>query len=72
MFDQANRIIRKFGGARRLAAVLRYEPSRVYKWTYSREKGGTGGLVPAASVTAIQAAADLQGIALTDSDWAPT
>lgn len=72
MYQQASRIIRKFGGARRLARLLGYEASRVYKWTYSREKGGTNGLVPAAVVPKIQALADLEKVHLTDSDWAPT
>jgi len=72
MYQQAKRIIRKFGGARRLAKLLGYEPSRVYKWTYPRDKGGTDGLVPAAVVPKIQALADLEKVSLSDSDWAPT
>jgi hypothetical protein len=72
MFSQASRIAKKFGGVRRLAAALGYAPDRVYRWTYDRKRGGTGGLIPAASVSKVQTAADLADIVLTDEDWAPT
>jgi hypothetical protein len=72
MYQQSSRIIDKFGGARRLAKLLGFEPSRVYKWTYPKEKGGTDGLVPAACIRAIQSLAELEGVVLTESDWAPT
>lgn len=72
MYAQAQRIIDRFGGARRLAKLLRFDPSRVYKWTYPRDKGGTGGLVPAAVIPRIQALADIEGISISAADWAPT
>jgi hypothetical protein len=71
MYSQAQRIIRKFGGARRLARLLEFEASRVYKWTYPRERGGTDGLIPAAVVPRVQTLAELEKITLTESDWAP-
>lgn len=71
MYSQAQRIIRKFGGARRLARLLEFEASRVYKWTYPRERGGTDGLIPPPVVPRIQTLAELEKVTLTDSDWAP-
>jgi hypothetical protein len=71
MHQQASKIVKKFGGPRRLAKLADMEPSRVYKWTYSKGKGGTGGIVPSSCVDAVQAAAKRGGIVLTDEDWAP-
>lgn len=72
MYNQASRIVSKFGGVRRLAVAIGYEPTRVYRWTYPRERGGTDGLVPAASVPIVQTAALAHGVVLTEADWAPT
>jgi|DEB19_MinimDraft_3_1074340.scaffolds.fasta_scaffold353706_1 hypothetical protein len=71
MHRQASRIIAKFGGARRLAYVCGMEPSRVYKWTYPKAKGGTGGIIPSACVSAVQVAAETAGIELKAEDWLP-
>jgi len=71
MYAQANRIIAKFGNARNLAKLLKMEPSAVYKWTYPVERGGTGGLVPAASLRKVMRQADLAGIELTQYDLDP-
>lgn len=69
--QQAQRIVEKFGGARRLAEAISYQPSAVYKWTYPKEKGGTDGFVPNGVVVDIVKAADLLGIELTSDDWRP-
>jgi hypothetical protein len=71
MYSQSTRIIGKFGGARRLAKLLGFEASRVYKWTYPRERGGTGGLIPAAVIPRVQVLAEFENIELSESDWAP-
>jgi hypothetical protein len=71
MHQQAAKILQKFGGARRLAHLAALDPSRVYKWTYSKEKGGTGGVIPSSCVEKVQAAAVSAGISLTAEDWAP-
>jgi hypothetical protein len=47
------------------------EPSRVYKWTYPKDKGGTGGIIPSACVSAVQVAAETAGIELKAEDWLP-
>lgn len=69
--NQAQKIIAKFGGARKLAALLGYSPVRCYKWTYEREKGGSGGFVSHDCIPAIKLAAELEGIELTAEDWMP-
>lgn len=69
--SQAARIIAKFGGARRLAALTKKNPSAVYKWDYPVDRGGTGGMVPSSAVKDVKEAAELAGIELTEADWAP-
>lgn len=46
MRKQAERVIAKMGGARRLAGLLKLSPATVYRWAYPVERGGTGGLIP--------------------------
>lgn len=43
----AEHIIEKCGGVNATAAILGVSPQAVYRWTYPKERGGTGGLVPA-------------------------
>lgn len=76
--SQAERIIAKFGGARRLAIILKQadesqalNPSSIYRWTYPKEKGGTGGVVPTAALPLLIKAARLEGIFLTPEDLYP-
>lgn len=42
----AEKIIKKFGGARILADAIGVKPNAVHKWPYPKSKGGRGGLVP--------------------------
>lgn len=69
--SQAARIIKKFGGARRLAPLIGKDPSAVYKWDYPLAKGGTGGIIPTRMQAKVRDAADLLGIELTSEDWKP-
>lgn len=71
MSDQANRIIGHFGGPLRVAQLLDISPSTVYRWRYSQERGGTGGVIPHQSAAALREIADLYGIAIPAADWAP-
>lgn len=73
---QAERIIERFGGARRLAEALSAvgefrHPSVVYKWTYPKDRGGTGGLIPTAAWPDILKAARHFGIYMTEEDTDP-
>jgi hypothetical protein len=42
----ASRVIAKCGGHQVVADVLGIDVSRVYRFTYEPERGGTGGLIP--------------------------
>lgn len=43
----ASRVIAKCGGHQVVADALGIDVSRVYRFTYPRDKGGTDGLIPA-------------------------
>ena len=70
-YDQASKIVSKFGGENILANELRIDRTTVYRWQYERPVGQDG-LIPAAMVAPIQEAADRLSIVLTDADWAPS
>ena len=70
-FNQAARIIAKFGGESALATVLGIHRSTPYTWLKARPDGSDG-LIPLGMVPRIQMAAQDLGIALTPDDWAPT
>jgi len=73
---QAARIFAKFGGTGKLCQALaevgaERERSAVYKWSYPKDKGGTGGFVPSSAILDVKRAARYAGVLLTDADWAP-
>lgn len=71
MKTQADRVIEKFEGAPRLAELIGRDDSTVYRWTYPREKGGTGGVIPGNALVLVIRAAKQEGILLTDADLSP-
>lgn len=68
---QAERIISKFGGPRRLAELMHRNPSTIYRWLYPIENGGTGGLIPAQSLRLVLRVAREQGIFISAQDLYP-
>lgn len=64
----ATRAIAAFGGVQALAKAIDRDPSRVHRWTYPEERGGTGGRIPGTAVRAILAAAARLNIALSAND----
>ena len=73
---QAERILDKFGGARRLASTLQAigrprDVTAIYRWTYPKSKGGTNGTVPRIAWDDVLAAARAEGIMLTPEDLDP-
>lgn len=76
--SQAEKVLAKFGGARSLARALQRldpkkhrDPASIYKWTYPRNKGGTGGLIPGYALGAVLEAARVEGILLSPDDLYP-
>ena len=68
--NQAQRIIRKFGGARRLAALIGKNPATVYRWTYKRP-AGTGGVIPTPALKRVIKIAKKHGIVITTKHLYP-
>lgn len=74
--NQAERVIRKFGGAARLCLILKAlgKPralSTIYRWGYPDEAGGLGGLIPHTALPDVLAAARVEGIVLSSEDLDP-
>ena len=46
MMEPANTIIQICGGFNAVAEMTGRDQTRVRRWTYSKDKGGTGGLIP--------------------------
>ena len=61
----AARVIEKFGGPRDVARLIGIDPSRVYRWTYPKERGGTGGRIPQGAWKPLLQAAELVGVELS-------
>jgi hypothetical protein len=71
MATPAEIIIEKFGGHARIAEILGVDVSRVYRWTYPEDRGGTGGLIPQKHQSKLLAEARSLGIGLTPADFFP-
>lgn len=73
--SQASEVIAKFGSAYRLATLLSQVSGRkvylytVSRWRKPRDRGGTGGVIPAWWHHAIVAAAKREGIELGSEDF---
>ena len=65
---EAKNIIDKFGGIKALAEAIGKDPATIYRWTYPKEKGGTGGIVPSSATLIIQHAADQHNISLIEEN----
>jgi hypothetical protein len=69
-YNQAKKIVAKFGDERKTALALGVSRITVYRWQYSKPYG-TGGLIPGHMVERVQRVARTEGIVLTDKDWMP-
>lgn len=65
----ASTVIEKCGGHAAVAEILGINLSSVYRFTYPRERGGTGGLIPTRYQRTLLAAARERGLDLTPEDF---
>lgn len=65
----AERVIKKFGGPQAVAEIVGRDVSRIHRWTYPKERGGTDGRIPQPCQGALLKAAREQGIDLTPADF---
>jgi len=69
MQDIASQIIALCGGPGKIAEWLGISATSVYRWTYARKSGGTGGRVPQKHIEPLLAAAQKNGVPLTLRDF---
>lgn len=67
--EPARSVIAKIGGVEAAAKITGKHVSRIYRWAYSREKGGTGGVVPHDDATKLLAYAKANSIDLDAADF---
>lgn len=69
--EPANTIIKRMGGAAEVAKIAGVQRASVYKWTWSKDRGGTGGLIPMNKIADLIAATADTDCPLTFADFAP-
>lgn len=65
----AKKIIEKFGGPKQVAEIIGVSVTQVYRFTYPRDKGGTGGLIPADHMRTLRTEAEKRGLVLDLDDF---
>ena len=69
MLNPASHVIALLGGPQATAELAGVHISRVFRWTYPKARGGTGGLVPAQHQQHLLDCARARGIALEPADF---
>lgn len=69
-YNQAAKVIKRFGTEAKLAALIGISRISVYRWQYTRPYGSDG-LIPSSQVDKIRKVARIHGILLTEKDWLP-
>lgn len=67
--EPARTIIEKLGGPRVVARITGKDVSRVYRWMYPRERGGSDGYIPYEEAEKILAEARRMGLPITPVDF---
>lgn len=68
--EPATTIIQKCGGVAKAARYAGVEPATAYRWTYPRERGGTGGMIPTHRQAVMIRNARADGVELLPTDFA--
>ena len=69
-YNQASKIIARFGSEAKLAELIGINRISAYRWNYRRPYGSDG-LIPTFQIEKIKAVARLEGILLRPEDWVP-
>lgn len=69
-YNQAAKVIARFGGESKLASLIGVSRVSVYRWQYKRPYGSDG-LIPTAHIEKIKAVARHEGVLIRDEDWTP-
>lgn len=70
--NTAEHVIEKCGGVAKTAAITGRTISVVYRWTYEKSKGGTGGVIPRDASEKILAASERGEVEVTPQDFYST
>lgn len=63
--DPALSVIKSLGGFEAVAGITGKHISRVYRWTYPKDRGGTGGFIPQADAAVLLAHAKANDLPVT-------
>lgn len=69
-YNQAQKVIDRFGGEAALADLLKISRITPYRWQYRRPYGSDG-LIPTRQIDRIRQIARIEGIYLSPQDWLP-
>ena len=68
----AEKVIKAYGGEQAVAEALGRHVSRIHRWRYPKERGGTGGSIPGNLVGKILSDAKARGLRLRAADLIQT
>lgn len=71
MISPATKLVEKFGGPEIVARVTGRASTAPYRWQHTKDKGGTGGLVPQRYHRALLDYAEANGIDWKAEDFLP-
>ncbi len=71
MKTPAEIIISRLGGKKAVSYICRAGLSSVYRWTYPKERGGTGGSIPSRHHIKLLVYSKSKGIPLEAADFFP-
>lgn len=69
--SQARRVIDALGGPRAIAKGTGINCKHIYRWDYPKDRGGTSGVIPTASLRKVLAWARAIGVGLSPTDLDP-
>jgi len=67
--EPARTIIEKLGGPTKISHKINVSRTHIYKWTYPRDKGGTGGTIPYWQIPKLLEMANSEGVTLSEYDF---
>lgn len=67
--EPAHSVIQTFGGFEAVAKITGKHISRVYRWTYSKARGGTDGFIPQTEAAKLLAQARKLKLPITEASF---
>lgn len=67
--DPAKSVIATIGGVEKVASITGRSITRVYRWMYPKDRGGTGGVIPHAEARKLLEYAEAERLPLSPNDF---